>query len=90
MGWHRETYTVLAALILFCVQFLLPSPGIQSVRNNGLRRYATSQKVAGLRPHEVTEFFPIYLILPTTLSPGVYSASDRNEYHKQKHNVSEE
>jgi hypothetical protein len=35
---------------------------------------------AGSRPDEVNEFFPIYLIL----GPGVYSASDRNEYQKQK------
>jgi hypothetical protein len=26
----------------------------------------------------------IYLILPTTLGPGVHSASNRNEYQKQK------
>jgi hypothetical protein len=30
----------------------------------------------------------IYLILPTVLGPGVYSASNRNEYHRQKNNVS--
>jgi hypothetical protein len=34
--------------------------------------------------------FLIYLILPATLGPGVYSASNRNEYQKQKDNVSEE
>jgi hypothetical protein len=28
--------------------------------------------------------FPIYLILPAALDPGVYSASNRNEYQKQK------
>jgi hypothetical protein len=28
--------------------------------------------------------FSIYLILPATLGPGVYSASNRNEYEKQK------
>jgi hypothetical protein len=37
---------------------------------------------------EVNQFFSIYLILPVTLGPGVYSASHRNEYHKQKNNVS--
>jgi hypothetical protein len=26
----------------------------------------------------------VYLILPATLGPGVYSASNRNEYQKQK------
>jgi hypothetical protein len=35
-------------------------------------------------------FFLIYLILPAALGPGVYSASNRNEYQKQKNNVSGE
>jgi hypothetical protein len=34
--------------------------------------------------------FPIYLILPAALGPGVHSASNRNEYQKQKNNVSAE
>jgi hypothetical protein len=34
--------------------------------------------------------FSIYLILPATLGPGVYSASYGNEYQKQKNNVYEE
>jgi hypothetical protein len=55
-----------------------------------LRHYATSQKVAGSRPDEVNEFFSIYLILPAALGPGVYSASNRNEYQKQKNYVSGE
>jgi hypothetical protein len=29
-------------------------------------------------------FFSIYLILPAALGPGVYSASNRNEYQKRK------
>jgi hypothetical protein len=33
---------------------------------------------------EVIEFFSIYLILTAALGPGVYSASNRNEYQKQK------
>jgi hypothetical protein len=28
--------------------------------------------------------FSVYIILPAPLNPGVYSACDRNEYHKQK------
>jgi hypothetical protein len=28
--------------------------------------------------------FSIYLILPAALGPGVYSASNRNKYKKQK------
>jgi hypothetical protein len=43
-------------------------------------------------PDEVIEFFllTIYLILPAALSPGVYSASNKNEYQKQKYSVSGE
>jgi hypothetical protein len=33
-------------------------------------------------------FFLVYLILPAALGPGVYSASNRNGYQKQKNNVS--
>jgi hypothetical protein len=47
-------------------------------------------KVAGSSPGEVIELFSIYLILPAALGPGVYSASNRNEYRKQKKNVSRE
>jgi hypothetical protein len=36
----------------------------------------------------MNEFFSIYLSLPATLGPGVYSASNRTEYQKQ--NVSGE
>jgi hypothetical protein len=32
----------------------------------------------------------LYLILPAALDPGIYSASNRNEYQKQKNNVSGE
>jgi hypothetical protein len=34
--------------------------------------------------------FSMYLILPAAVGPGVYSASKRNEYQKQKSNVSGE
>jgi hypothetical protein len=33
--------------------------------------------------------FSIYLILPAALSPGIDSASNKNEYQKQKNNVFE-
>jgi hypothetical protein len=49
-----------------------------------LRHYATGRKVAGLRTDEVSEFFSIHPILPAALDPGFYSASNRNEYQKQK------
>jgi hypothetical protein len=32
--------------------------------------------------------FPIYLIVPAALDRGIYSASNGNEYQKQKNNVS--
>jgi hypothetical protein len=45
---------------------------------------------AGSRSDEVNEFLSIYLILPAALGPGVYSVPKRNEYQKQKNNVSGE
>jgi hypothetical protein len=36
------------------------------------------------------DFLSSYLILPVALGPGVYSASNRNEYQKHKNNVSGE
>jgi hypothetical protein len=53
-----------------------------------LRHYATSRKVAVSRLDEVKEFFSIYLILLDTLGPGVYWASNGNEYQTQKNTVS--
>jgi hypothetical protein len=55
-----------------------------------LRHYATSWKVAGHifesgRGHPIVSTYPV---LPAALEPGVYSASNRNEYQKQKNNVS--
>jgi hypothetical protein len=35
-------------------------------------------------------FFSIYIILLAALGPGVHSSSNRNEYQKQKNNVSGE
>jgi hypothetical protein len=47
-----------------------------------LRHYATSRKVEGSIPDVVIVFFSIDLILPAALGPGVYSASNRNEYQE--------
>jgi hypothetical protein len=33
---------------------------------------------------QLEQYFSVYLILPVTLGPGVYSASNRYEYQKQK------
>jgi hypothetical protein len=43
-----------------------------------------------LQYNKVNEFFSIYLIHPSGLGPEVHSASNRNEYQKQKNNVSGE
>jgi hypothetical protein len=44
----------------------------------------------GSGPDKVIEFFSIYLILQVALGPVVDSASNRNEYQKQRNNVSGE
>jgi hypothetical protein len=44
------------------------------------------RKGAGSRPNEMKS--SIYIILPTALISGVHPASNRNEYQKQKNNVS--
>jgi hypothetical protein len=49
-----------------------------------LRLYATREKVAGSRLDKVNQLFSIYLIPPAALGSRVYSASNRNEYQKQK------
>jgi hypothetical protein len=43
-----------------------------------------SPKVADSSPDEVNGFLSMYLIIPAAPGPGVYSASDRNKYQKQK------
>jgi hypothetical protein len=49
--------------------------------SHSIRHYATRRKIAGSIPDEVNEFFSL-------LNPsGVHSASNRNEYQKQKNNV---
>jgi hypothetical protein len=41
-------------------------------------------------PMRRNDFFLIYLIFSAALGPAVYSASDKNDYQKQKNNVSGE
>jgi hypothetical protein len=38
----------------------------------------------------MNEFFSMFLIHPAALGPGVYSASNKNEYQKLENNVSGE
>jgi hypothetical protein len=59
-------------------------------RNDSILFPDSIRPVAGSRPDEVNDFLSIYLILPAALGPGVYSASNRNEYQKHKINVSGE
>jgi hypothetical protein len=42
------------------------------------------------KPDEINEFLFNLPLLPAALGPGVHSASNRNEYLKQKNNVSGE
>jgi hypothetical protein len=51
---------------------------------SSLWHYAINQKVVGFETWWSELIFSICLILPNTLGPGVHSASDRNEYQKQK------
>jgi hypothetical protein len=46
----------------------------------GMVWYGTSRKVADSSPNEVSELPSMCLILSVALGPGVYSASNRNEY----------
>jgi hypothetical protein len=52
--------------------------------------YATSRKVKSSIPYEVIEFFQIHLILSAALGPGVRSATNGNEYQKEKNKDSGE
>jgi hypothetical protein len=47
-------------------------------------------KYVGFETRRGELIFSIYLILPAAIRPGVSSASNRNEYQKQKNNVSGE
>jgi hypothetical protein len=63
---------------------------ILSTQENGVRGSVVvkalcySRKVAGSITDKVNS--SIYLILPAALGPGVYSASNRNEYRTHKKN----
>jgi hypothetical protein len=67
----------------------IPPTHYLTVPCSWLRHCATSRKFAGSRPDELKDFFLIYLTLPATLGPVVYTATNRNEYQK-KANVSGE
>jgi hypothetical protein len=75
-------------IILFLLQFFLLFLFGGENSSTVVKDYTISWKVAGSRPDEVNEFFSMYLILPTALGPGVYSAANRHVYQKQKNNVS--
>jgi hypothetical protein len=52
-----------------------------------LKQYATSR---GSRADTMNAFCSIYLILPAELLPGLYAASNRNGYQKQRNIASRE
>jgi hypothetical protein len=76
--------------LLHEVTFCSPPPPSFGPYTDAVAHYATRRKVAVSTSDEVSELFSIYLILPAALGPGVHSASNRNEYQKQKNNVSGE
>jgi hypothetical protein len=53
------------------------------------RHYAATRKIR-VRFLVKSLDFPKGLIVPPVLGPGVYSAPNRNEYQKQRNNVSGE
>lgn len=53
-----------------------------------LRHHSISGKVVDSKLNEVNANFLTYLSLPVALGPSVYSASNRNEHHEQRNNVS--
>jgi hypothetical protein len=85
---HLLSHCILLGLLLYFEDrgnvFIWSTGDLQQ----STQQYPAGWKVAGSRPDEVN--FSIYLILPAALAPGVHSASNRNEYHKQKNNVSGE
>jgi hypothetical protein len=84
----------IGASSVFCVErslacYIQPLSKCQSKDNGwGARqRSATNRQVVDSRLDEVNVFFSMYLFLPAAVGPGVYLASNRNEYQKQKNNV---
>jgi hypothetical protein len=72
----------------FKINFILQCSCCRTAEARGstvIKALCYKPEVTGLRPHKVN-FFSIYQILPATLGPGVHSASNRNEYQKQKDN----
>jgi hypothetical protein len=59
-------------------------------RNLNLREDFKMAELLLLSKTMIRYFFLCKQYLPATLGPEVYSASNRNEYHKHKNNVSGE
>jgi hypothetical protein len=53
---------------------------VRTRKRNWFRHYATSRKVVGSSPDEVTEFFQLTWTFQPQYSRGVDAASNRNEY----------
>jgi hypothetical protein len=56
----------------------------------GTRGRIAVEVLCGFETRRGERIFSIYLILPASLNPGVYSAPKTNEYQKQKNKVSAE
>jgi hypothetical protein len=54
----------------------------------GVKALCYKPEGRGFETDDVSDLCSIYLILPAAIGPGVYSAPNRNEYQKQKNNVS--
>jgi hypothetical protein len=61
---------------------------LQPYKRNKAWASEASTPVTQGRNVDATYDFPFYLILPALLCPAVYTASTRNQYQKQKNNVS--
>jgi hypothetical protein len=70
---------------LVYVYFGLSAPILPTITADNRESTVNELVSMGARSDEVNGlFFPIYLILPAALGPGVYSTSNRNEYQKKK------
>jgi hypothetical protein len=61
----------------------LPANGGSGSIYFGKMTLRISRKVMGSRPDKANEFYK-FLILLSSVSPGVYSAHSRNDYQEQK------